>query len=121
MAKFIGFSSIGRRTGTQVLEDKELAKVDLLNNFYTRRGERLGEPEFGSILPLLVFEPFDQRTVDLADEDVRRIVNLDPRWRLIDYRLTTAEQAILIAVQLEYLPDTSEEELFLKYTQTEEI
>jgi phage baseplate assembly protein W len=83
MAKFIGFSSIGRRTGTQVLEDKELAKVDLLNNFYTRRGERLGEPEFGSILPLLVFEPFDQRVIDLADEDVRRIVNLDPRWKLM--------------------------------------
>lgn len=121
MAKFIGFSSIGKRTGTQVLEDRELAKVDLLNNFYTRRGERLGEPEFGSILPQLVFEPFDQRVIDLADEDVRKIINLDPRWELIDYRLTTANQALLITIQLRYLQDRSEDELYLKYTQTEEI
>jgi len=55
MATFVGFSTIGRKTGTNVLEDKELAIRDLLNNFYTRRGERLGEPEFGNILPELIF------------------------------------------------------------------
>lgn len=121
MATFIGFSSIGKRTGTQVLEDRDLAKVDLLNNFYTRRGERLGEPEFGSILPLLVFEPFDQRTIDLADEDIRRIINLDPRWGLRDYQITTSEQTLFVVVQLTYLEDTAEDELFLKYTQDEEI
>ena len=121
MATFVGFSTIGRKTGTNVLEDKELAIRDLLNNFYTRRGERLGEPEFGSILPELVFEPLDQLVVDAADEDVRSIIDLDPRWNLIDYRLETGDQSITITVQLSYVPDLSEEQLILNYTGTEEI
>jgi phage baseplate assembly protein W len=121
MATFIGFSTIGKRTGTRVLEDKELAKRDLLNHFYTRRGERLGEPEFGTILPELVFEQFDQLVIDAADDDVRRIIRLDPRWELIDYRLDADNQTLTIEVQLRYIPDLSEEILVLTYTSNEEI
>jgi phage baseplate assembly protein W len=121
MVTFVGFSTFGKRTGTQTLEDKELAKRDLLNHFYTRRGERLGEPEFGSILPFLVFEPFDQLVIDAADEDVRTIIRTDPRWQLIDYRLDTGEQSITIEVQLRYIPDLSEDILVLTYTGNEEI
>lgn len=121
MTTFIGFSSFGKRTGTHVLEDKELAKRDLLNHFYTRRGERLGEPEFGSILPELVFEPFDQATIDLADEDVRAIIDLDPRWLLLDYEIETGEQDLTITVQLQYVTDRTEDELVLRYRTEEEI
>jgi len=121
MATFLGFSTYGKRTGTRTLEDKALAVRDLLNHFYTRRGERLGEPEFGSILPELVFEPLDQIVIDAADEDVRRIISLDPRWNLIDYQLTTGDQSITITVQLSYIPDLSQEDLLLEYTGTEEI
>lgn len=121
MTTFVGFSTFGKRTGTRALEDKALAIRDLLNHFYTRRGERLGEPEFGSILPELVFEPLDQIVIDAADEDVRTIIDLDPRWNLIDYRLETGDQSITITVQLRYVPDLSEEELLLQYTGTEEI
>lgn len=121
MVTFVGFSTFGRRTGTSTLEDKELAKRDLLNHFYTRRGERLGEPEFGSILPELLFEQFDQLVIDAADEDVRTIIDLDPRWRLIDYRIDTDDHSLTITVQLEYIADLSQEELVLRYTETEEI
>jgi phage baseplate assembly protein W len=128
MVTFIGFSTvnyrtgtsliddvnIGRRTGTNTLEDKELAIRDLLNHFYTRKGERLGEPEFGSILPELVFEPFDQFTINRADDDVRTIVRLDPRWELLDYRINTTEHDLIITVQWRYLDDLSEEELVLR-------
>ena len=102
-------------------EDKELAKRDLLNHFYTHRGERLGEPEFGSILRSLVFDQLDQRTIDLADDDVRDIIATDPRWSLVDYQLTTDEHSLTIAVQLIYVPDLSEAELVLKYRTEEEI
>jgi phage baseplate assembly protein W len=121
MATFVGFSSFGKRTGTRVLEDKELAKRDLLNHFYTRRGERLGEPEFGSILPELVFEQFDQMVIDAADEDVRKIIDLDPRWELLDYQIDTEEHTLTITVQLRYVPDLSEDRLVLEYTNSEEI
>ena len=121
MVTFVGFSSIGKRTGTKVLEDKALASRDLLNHFYTRRGERLGEPSFGSILPELIFEQFDQYVIDTADEDVRTIIGLDPRWELKDYQIDTSEHAMTITVQLTYIPDLSQEQLVLEYTNTEEI
>jgi phage baseplate assembly protein W len=121
MVTFVGFSTIGKRTGTRVLEDKALAIRDLLNHFYTRRGERLGEPQFGSILPELVFEPFDQLLIDMADEDLRTIIDLDPRWELIDYRIESEEHSLIITVQLKYIPDLTAEQLVLKYRNTEEI
>ncbi len=121
MATFVGFSTVGKRTGTRVLEDKELAKRDLLNHFYTRRGERLGEPEFGSILPELIFEQFDQLVVQAADEDVKAIIGLDPRWELIDYRINEGDKTLTIEIQLRYVPDLSEDRLVLKYTSEEEI
>jgi phage baseplate assembly protein W len=121
MVTFVGFSTYGKRTGTNVLEDKELAIRDLLNHFYTRRGERLGEPSFGSILPELVFEQLDQLVIDTADEDVRAIIDLDPRWNLIDYKIDTMDHDLIITVQLSYVPDLSQEQLILKYTSTEEI
>lgn len=121
MVTFIGFSTIGKRTGSRVLEDKELAKRDLLNHFYTRRGERLGEPEFGSILPELVFEQFDQLVIDAADEDVRSIIDTDPRWKLVDYKIDTDDHSLIINVQLTYIPDLSEDTLVLKYRNGEEI
>ena len=121
MVTFIGFSTFNKRTGTTVLQDKELAKRDLLNHFYTRRGERLGEPEFGSILPELVFEQFDQLVIDAADDDVRKIIGLDPRWKLRDYDINAENHSLTITVQLEYVPDLSADTLVLKYTGTEEI
>lgn len=135
MVTFIGFSTVnfrtgssliddvnvGRRTGTNTLEDKELSKRDLLNHFYTRKGERLGEPEFGSILPELVFEQLDQLTIRRADEDVRTIIGLDPRWNLIDYVIDTEQHDLVINVQLEYVSDLSREELVLRYRAEEDI
>jgi len=121
MVTFIGFSTFGKRTGTNVLEDKDLAVRDLLNHFYTRRGERLGEPEFGSILPDLIFEQFDQVIIDSADEDVRKIIDADPRWSLVEYNLDIGEQSITIAINLSYIPDLSSEDLVLNYTVTEGI
>ena len=53
---------------------------DLQNHFYTRKGERLGEPEFGSDLPLYLFEQQDLRTTDLIEEDVINVIDSDPRW-----------------------------------------
>jgi len=82
MATFIGYSTVDRKFGNFTLKDVELAKRDLLNHFYTRKGERLGEPEFGSIIQDLVFEPLDDRTVNAVEDDVRDVVANDPRWIL---------------------------------------
>lgn len=117
--KFIGYSTVEQNFGSVVLEDIALAKRDLLNHFYTRKGERLGEPQFGSILPLLVFDPLDDDTVFAVEDDVREVVGADPRWKIIDITTTIGENSINCVLRLFYNPTSTFDELYLSYT-TEE-
>ena len=120
MATFIGYSSVDRKFGDFTLKDVELAKRDLLNHFYTRKGERLGEPEFGSIIQDMVFEPLDDRTVNAVEDDVRDVVANDPRWILNTLNTTTGQHTIECILNLIYKPDSTAEELYLKFTAEEE-
>ena len=120
MATFIGYSTIDRKFGNFTLKNIELAKRDLLNHFYTRKGERLGEPEFGSIIQDLVFEPLDDRTVNAVEDDVRDVVANDPRWILNTLNITTGQHTIECVLNLTYKPDSTLDELYLKFTAEEE-
>ena len=120
MATFIGYSSVDRKFGNFTLKDVELAKRDLLNHFYPRKGERLGEPEFGSIIQDMVFEPLDDRTVNAVEDDVRDVVANDPRWILNTLNITTGQHTIECILNLIYKPDSTAEELYLKFTAEEE-
>ena len=117
MATYIGYSTIDSISGSKTLVDSELAKRDLLNNFYTRRGERVQNPLFGSILPDLVFEPLDEITERDAREDVDRIVNNDPRWKVLETLVSKPnDHELYIRVRLEYISTGTAEELFLRFT-----
>lgn len=121
MAIFKGYSTVDVRFGNVVLEDIALAKRDLLNHFYTRKGERLGQPEFGSILPDLVFEPLDDLVIDLVEDDVRDIIDNDPRWILNNLDVQVGTHTITCVVNLTYKDTATVDELYLKFTaETEE-
>lgn len=117
--KFIGYSTTEKDFGSVTLQDIALAKRDLLNHFYTRKGERIGEPQFGSILPLLIFEPLDDTTVFAVEDDVREIIETDPRWKLVNLDTTIGENSISCELILLYTPTMTTDELYLNYT-TEE-
>jgi len=65
------------------LSNIDLVKQDLLNHIYTVRGERVFMPAFGTRIPLLTFEPNDDRTRAIIEEDLTQVFNYDPRVRLI--------------------------------------
>ena len=102
---FVGFSTTDKFKPPYTVTDYELVKVDLMNHFGTRKGERVMVPEFGTIIYDLLMEPMDARVKKLIIDDVTRIVQLDPRVRLDDTKVTEIEQALLIEIQLLYLPD----------------
>jgi phage baseplate assembly protein W len=52
-----GFSTINEANPTSKLFDLELVKQNIINTFYTRRGERVMNPDFGSIIWDLLMEP----------------------------------------------------------------
>lgn len=66
----------------------ELVKLDLLNHIFTRRGERVMMPSFGTRIPDLPFEPMDSITLDILEEDLRAAVNFDPRVELLDLTIS---------------------------------
>ena len=113
MATFKGYSSIAGDFADPILFDKDLAKRDLLNHFYTRRGERLMAPLYGSIIWELLFEPMTVEIQDLIFEDAKNIVNQDPRWKLKEAQITSSEitQQIFLDLLLTYVPSTTEETL----------
>ena len=117
MVTYIGYSTVGTTYGSKTLTDVNIARRDLLNHFYTRRGERVQNPTFGSILPDLVFEPLDQETERLANDDVNRIITNDPRWKPIENLLSKPDDHTLYnRVSLEYIDTGTAEELFLYFT-----
>ena len=53
--RFVGYTTVDQPLIAKVLQDKDLAIQDLKNHLNTRLGERLMDPDFGSIIPLLIF------------------------------------------------------------------
>lgn len=111
MRKFKGFSTVDRTWGNFKIYDIELAKRDLLNEFYTRKGERLMSPTFGSIVWDLLFDPLTEETIELIKEDCLRIVTKDPRLELRDFNIEDEEHTIRVSILLNYVPTTTLTEL----------
>lgn len=113
MRVFKGFSTVDKEWGNFKFYDMELAKRDLLNEIYTRKGERLMSPEFGYIVWELLFDPLTPDVVDVIKEDTKRIINRDPRFefRRLDVSEDTDRQLITVVINLNYLPTTTITEL----------
>ena len=83
-AIYRGFSSAKWNTSrTFGLSNIELVKQDLLNHIYTLKGERLMMPNFGTRIPMLTFEPNDEETRRIVEDDLRSVFAYDPRVSLI--------------------------------------
>lgn len=116
MATYIGYSTIGQLLGSKTLVDKDIAVRDLLNHFYTRKGERVMNPDFGCAIWDLLFDPLDFSTETLAKEEVERIVNSDPRWALQNILMTKPDDHSLnIRVSVIYDSTGTAEELYLNF------
>lgn len=111
MRKFKGFSTVDKTWGNFTIYDVELAKRDLLNEFYTRKGERVMSPNFGSIVWDLLFDPLTEETVQLIRDDCLRIVTKDPRLELREFDVTEEEHTIRVAILLNYVPTATLTEL----------
>ena len=74
-----GFSSADPANTSSKLYDLELIKQDMLNHFNTRKGERLMNPSFGSIIWNLLMEPLTPQVRESLNNDILEICNSDPR------------------------------------------
>ena len=105
---FVGFSTQemqGKRGWT--LYDVDLIKRDLLNHFYTRKGERLMMTTYGTIIWDKLFEQFTDGVRQEIVDDVLRIVRSDTRVSLQAVDVSTTDNGITIAIELKYEPWSS--------------
>ena len=100
---FKGFSSRAERQNFKVY-DFECAKQDLINRLSIRKGERVENPEFGTIIYDAIFEPFTEALKESIIEDITRNLNADPRLSTQDIRVTEADHGIAIQATITYVP-----------------
>lgn len=115
-----GFSTANYLNGnskTFLLTNQELVKQDLLNHIYTIPGERVHLPNFGTRIPLLAFEPLDQKTLAIVKEDLKKVIEYDPRVRLMDMAVSALpdNNAIVAFVDLLYVELNITETLKLEF------
>ncbi len=113
MATFKGFSTLDRVKAPFTLTDQDLIKRDLLNEFYTKKGERVMRPNFGSIIWDMLMDPNDDTLVDVVTEDINRIVDKDSRVEHVKTTVYISDHAISADVELRYLPFNNVESLYL--------
>ena len=102
-ATYKGFSTVAGVKSNQ-LYDMDIIKQDLLNHFYTRKGERVMNPEFGAIIWDLLYEPLDESTKEDIMVDCKRIVNSDPRVRLVSSSVNAFENGLEIKILMNTMP-----------------
>ena len=100
---FKGFSSQAEHQNFKVY-DFECAKQDLLNRLSVRKGERVENPEFGTIIYDAIFEPFTEALKDAIVQDITANLNADPRLGTSDIRVFEANHGIAIQATITYIP-----------------
>ena len=95
-----GFSTVNSNNSNN-LYDLELIKQDIINNFNTKKGERVMNPEFGSIIWDLLMEPLTDGTTALLREDINKICTSDPRVVPTQMDITEFTQGYLLEITLE--------------------
>ena len=115
MATFKGFSTIDRVRSPYTLVDRDLIKQDLLNTFYTRKGERVMRPNYGSDIWDLLMNPDDDLTKSEIENDVRRIIDAEPRVNHVETVMFFLDQTIRIEVTLQYVATGDQDYFYLEY------
>lgn len=112
-----GFSTVSKTSEGFSLYDFELIKQDLLNAFHVRRGERLMNPTYGTVIWDLLFEPLTETLKENIITNVNEIINSDPRIIAKDVIVTTYESGIQIECILTFLPYNISEAMRLRFDQ----
>ena len=111
---FKGFSSKADQRNFKIY-DFECVKQDLINRLSVRKGERVENPEFGTIIYDCLFEPFTEALKDQILEDITANLNADPRISTEAIIVSEADHGIAIQATIKYIPLDITEKLQFKF------
>jgi len=109
-----GFSTLGKTKNFR-LTDFELVKQDLINHFYIRKGEKLMNPDFGTIIWNVLYEPLTEDLKTVITTDIKQVAEYDPRLSIDNVIITEYETGLQIELELRYLKSNQINVLNLKF------
>lgn len=128
MATYVGFSTINANkpkttnalggpqggTGSIVspivlgkkfrIVDAPLVLQDFINALNIKKGEKVGQPGYGTDIWSYIFEPNDANTQFKIQNEIARIANSDPRLILNSVKSYVHEEGILLEVEIAVAP-----------------
>ena len=111
---FKGFSSKAEKQNFKVY-DFECVKQDLINRLSVRKGERVENPEFGTIIYDCLFEPLTESLREQILEDITANLNADPRLATEEIQVMEVDHGIAIQATIRYIPLDITEKLQFKF------
>ena len=115
-----GFSS-KETTKNYKLYDIDLVKQDLINHFYIRKGEKLENPDFGTVIWDMLFENFTEDVKNIIAKDVEDIINYDPRIAVNEVQVDSTDQGIRIQADIVYLPFNVNERMTFNFDRANSV
>jgi len=120
MFTYKGFASQETKNKFKIY-DIDLVKQDIINHFYIRKGEKLMNPDFGTVIWDLIFEPFTEEVKRLITEDVEQIINYDPRIAINSVSIDATDMGIRIEADITYLPFNINERMVFNFDKENNI
>lgn len=115
-----GFSS-KETTKNYKLYDIDLVKQDLINHFYIRKGEKIENPEFGTVIWDMIFEQFTEDVKQIIAKDVETIINYDPRIAVNEIQIDSTDQGIRIQADIVYVPFNINERMTFNFDKNNSV
>lgn len=113
-----GFSTADSTTLSSKMYDLNLIKQNIINHFQTRKGERVMNPEFGTIIWDVIFDPFTTAVKQAISDDVTRILNYDSRVIPTEITIVEADSGMIIDTTLYYSQINMSEKMRLDFNKT---
>ena len=63
-------STVNEESNSHILHDVSLIKQDIINHFHIRQGEKLSDPEFGTIIWDILYEPLTETLKEIIAKNV---------------------------------------------------
>lgn len=110
-----GISTVNPSNDGFRLYDLAIIKQDIINHFYIRQGEKLENPEFGTIIWDVLFDPLTDNLKEAIVNNIEDIVNSDPRVAVEDVIVDTYFNGLQIECILTFLDYGISEQLKLQF------
>jgi len=98
-----GISTVNPDATNYNLYDADLIKQDLLNHFNIRKGEKIYNANFGTIIWDTLFEPLTEQARDTVLQDVLAIFDAEPRINAKNISIIQKDYGLQVYAEIEFI------------------